>query len=99
MSRAPGSGFGDAQPAWLAPLGWLYGLAARAHRFFGRRLCRLRARPACAVVSVGGLTVGGSGKTPLAAALAAGLAARGHRVVLASRGYGGSTRAPLSRVD
>jgi tetraacyldisaccharide 4'-kinase len=40
------------------------------------------------VVSVGALSAGGSGKTPVAAALAAGLRARGERVALASRGYG-----------
>jgi tetraacyldisaccharide 4'-kinase len=41
------------------------------------------------VASVGGLTAGGAGKTPAAAWLAAGLVRRGHRVAIASRGYGG----------
>jgi tetraacyldisaccharide 4'-kinase len=40
------------------------------------------------VISVGSLVVGGSGKTPLAAWLAGALHERGHRVVLATRGYG-----------
>ena len=40
------------------------------------------------VLSVGGLLIGGSGKTPVAAWLAAALHDRGHRVALASRGYG-----------
>ncbi|MBK7948685.1 MAG: tetraacyldisaccharide 4'-kinase [Deltaproteobacteria bacterium] len=90
--------FAAPSAAWI-PVGWLYGLAARLHRACARRLRALRPRPACAVVSVGALTVGGAGKTPLAAALAAGLAARGHRVVLASRGYGGRSRAQVTRVD
>lgn len=90
--------FAAPSAAWI-PVGWLYGFAARLHRAFARRLRALRPRPACAIVSVGALTVGGAGKTPLAAALAAGLAARGHRVVLASRGYGGRSRAQVTRVD
>jgi tetraacyldisaccharide 4'-kinase len=40
------------------------------------------------VVVVGNITVGGSGKTPLVAALAAGLAARGWRPGIVSRGHG-----------
>jgi tetraacyldisaccharide 4'-kinase len=40
------------------------------------------------VVSVGNLTVGGSGKTPFVAALARELLARGDRVAVLSRGYG-----------
>lgn len=58
-----------------------------------------RGRLACAVVSVGGLTVGGAGKTPFAARLALGLHRRGWRVVLASRGYKGRGRLPVSVVS
>jgi tetraacyldisaccharide 4'-kinase len=39
-------------------------------------------------VSVGNLTVGGTGKTPVAAWIAAGLAARGARPAIVLRGYG-----------
>jgi tetraacyldisaccharide 4'-kinase len=42
------------------------------------------------VVSVGNLTVGGTGKTPMAAFLARWFMARGKRVAVLSRGYGGS---------
>jgi tetraacyldisaccharide 4'-kinase len=42
------------------------------------------------VVSVGNLVVGGTGKTPTAAWIATALQRRGHKVVLSTRGYGGS---------
>ena len=70
----------------------LYGLGARIHRGWMARTAGARGRLSCAVVSVGGLTVGGAGKTPVAARLALGLSRRGHRVVLASRGYRGRSR-------
>jgi tetraacyldisaccharide 4'-kinase len=42
------------------------------------------------VVSIGNITVGGTGKTPVTAYIARLLMAQGHRVVVLSRGYGGS---------
>lgn len=87
------------EPRWkrilLAPLGGvarLYAAAAWLDRtLHHRRWLRVRRLP-CRVVSVGGLTAGGSGKTPLAAWVARSLRAQGHRVVIASRGYGRSGR-------
>jgi tetraacyldisaccharide 4'-kinase len=72
----------------LAPASWLYGAAASLHRAAYARGFASRRRLASHVVSVGGLLVGGTGKTPLAAWLAAGLHRRGRKVALASRGYG-----------
>jgi len=46
------------------------------------------------VISVGNLTVGGSGKTPCVMALAERLLARGLRVAVLSRGYGRSVKEP-----
>ena len=46
------------------------------------------------VLSVGNVTVGGSGKSPFASFLAMGLLARGYHPVILSRGYGGRTRGP-----
>jgi tetraacyldisaccharide 4'-kinase len=77
----------------------LYGVGARLHRAVMHRTAARRGRLACAVVSVGGLTVGGAGKTPVAARLALGLHRRGWRVVLASRGYKGRNRLPVSVVS
>ena len=50
---------------------------------------RKLARP---VISVGNLTVGGTGKTPATAMLARYFIARGKKVVVLSRGYGGSLK-------
>lgn len=57
-------------------------------RWFRSRGARLP-RP---VVSIGNLHWGGSGKTPLTAAVAAHLVARGRRVAILSRGYGRKDR-------
>jgi tetraacyldisaccharide 4'-kinase len=72
----------------LLPAAWAYGAGARLHRGLYRSgLCREQ-RLSCRVVSVGNLVVGGAGKTPAAAWIAQQLRRRGHKVVLASRGYG-----------
>ena len=49
-------------------------------------------RVAAAVVSIGNLTVGGTGKTPFVLWLAHALQARGHRVAIVSRGHAGRER-------
>jgi tetraacyldisaccharide 4'-kinase len=72
---------------------WLYAAAAGLQRGLYRRGLRRRTRLPCRVVSVGNLVVGGTGKTPAAAAIAAGLQRRGSKVVLASRGHGRRGRA------
>ena len=83
----------------LAPLGWIYGAAAGLHRGLYRSGLLRPRQLGAAVVSVGNLVVGGTGKTPLAAWVAAGLRDRGHRVVLASRGYGRRDRAAVRVVS
>ena len=50
--------------------------------------------PQLPVICVGNLTAGGSGKTPVAIAIAEILRARGHRPFFLTRGYGGSTSGP-----
>ena len=71
--------------AVLAPLGWLVARVARQRR---QRAPASVALPP--VVVVGNLTVGGTGKTPVVAWLAAQLQTHGKRVGLVSRGYGRS---------
>ncbi len=81
-------------PLLLAPLGWLYGAVVRAKNARLDRLPPLRLR--WPVISVGNLSVGGAGKTPLVICLARLLAGE-HPDVL-SRGYGRSA-STAERVD
>lgn len=67
----------------------IYGLGAGVRRaWFQGGWGRVRRLPA-PVVSVGNLTAGGTGKTPLVAHLAREFQRRGLKVVILSRGYGG----------
>lgn len=70
----------------LALCSVLYGLGVRIDRARHRR--RGGDRLPGLVVSVGGMTAGGAGKTPVTAALAEWALERGHRVAVLSRGYG-----------
>ena len=81
----------------LAPLqwaSWCYGAGAALHRQAYEHGVLRRRRLDCRVVSVGSPMVGGTAKTPLAARIASILLEAGHRVALASRGYGGCTTPP-----
>src|ERR1019366_844335 len=66
----------------LAPFGALYGAAARA------RLVRPAPRANIPTIAIGGVTLGGDGKTPTALALGAILLERGERPFFLSRGHG-----------
>jgi tetraacyldisaccharide 4'-kinase len=79
----------------LSPLAWLYSLAIRLrNRYYDRS--GNSADAGLPVLSVGNLTVGGTGKTPVVAWLAERLLAQGIRPAVVSRGYGGSAgRGPL----
>ena len=68
----------------LAPLAWLYGTAESPRRAGAPPPQRL----AAPVIVVGNLTVGGTGKTPLAVWIATALRRRDRSVGLVSRGYG-----------
>jgi tetraacyldisaccharide 4'-kinase len=69
-------------------------------RALGYRLGLLRSyRLSCPVVSVGNITLGGTGKTPTVAWIAGYLMGRGKRVVVLSRGYGGSAAGELRVVS
>lgn len=86
----------------LAPAPWLdkglwalshaYGALTRA-RAYGYQAGWLHSKQIpCPVISVGNLTVGGTGKTPLTWYLARGLCRQGYRVCILSRGYKGTAQ-------
>ncbi len=89
-------------PPWafgLWPLGCLFLLAGRFRVFFHTRLSNPR-RLAAPVVSVGNLTFGGTGKTPVTVALARMCGRMGRRPAVLLRGYGRRTKGPrLVRPD
>jgi tetraacyldisaccharide 4'-kinase len=75
---------------FLTPFAWLYSLALRMRAQLYRS-CILKTRYLTrTVVSIGNITVGGTGKTPVTAYIARFLLAQGYRVAVLSRGYGGS---------
>lgn len=69
---------------FLLILSFVYGRGLRFLVFFHSfRACRL----SCKVVSVGNITLGGTGKTPLVELIARYLKQRGHKVAILTRGY------------
>jgi len=101
MASAPARGFAQrlvrdwyvphltALTALLWPLSLVFGALAALRRAQYRRGWRQVERLPVPVVVVGNITVGGSGKTPIVAALGEALRERGRRPGLVSRGYGG----------
>jgi tetraacyldisaccharide 4'-kinase len=72
----------------LAPLDGLYGAAMKVRRVL-YQTGRFRVhRVGAPVISIGNLTTGGTGKTPLVEWIASELAQKGRRVCILTRGYG-----------
>jgi tetraacyldisaccharide 4'-kinase len=72
----------------LAPLSGLYGAIVRARLALYRAGVLHTHRIAAPVISVGNITTGGTGKTPLVESLARMVAREGLRVCVLTRGYG-----------
>ena len=71
----------------LLPFSGIFAVIAAARRsFYANGLCH-RTGPVVPVVVVGGLTVGGTGKTPICIALAQELRSRGFKPGILTRGY------------
>jgi len=87
LTRAEGPEASVRLPALL--LAGVYSLGARLRRqLYSRGWLPVKRLPA-PVISVGNLTVGGTGKTPMVACLARYFQGRGEKVAILSRGYGG----------
>ncbi len=76
--------------AVLAPLGWLYGASVR---WKAKNAQPYRAR--VPVVCIGNISAGGTGKTPVAIAVADAIIARGKNPFFLTRGYGGRLAGPV----
>ncbi len=90
----PGAG----HPAFplLVVLSWIYRLLSAVKRGFFWRLPGTSTRVDALVVSVGNLSIGGTGKTPLAAMVAETFASRELPTVILCRGYGASPRSSVA---
>ncbi|RMF76405.1 MAG: tetraacyldisaccharide 4'-kinase, partial [Planctomycetota bacterium] len=79
------------RPAWrwlLAPMSWPYAAAMRRRNARYDRDASASYSAGVPVVSVGNITVGGSGKTPMVVEIVRELLARGLRPAILTRGYG-----------
>ncbi|HET6516059.1 MAG TPA: tetraacyldisaccharide 4'-kinase [Thermodesulfovibrionales bacterium] len=75
----------------MGPLEFIYYLGYSFER--SRSLKRQRRLP-CPVISVGNITVGGTGKTPAVIAIAEKAKERGYHPCILTRGYGGKAKGP-----
>ena len=71
------------------PLSLLYRIAVGMKNFCYDKKILVPYRVGCKVISIGNISVGGTGKTPLVKTLATLLAKTGYRIAVLSRGYGG----------
>jgi tetraacyldisaccharide 4'-kinase len=91
FTGAAGAALGAAAAAYRGLVethGWLY----------RRGVLRPRSLP-CPVVSIGNVTIGGTGKTPAVELAVRTLAEQGHRPAVVSRGYGRKSRGVLVVAD
>ncbi|MGI9091261.1 MAG: tetraacyldisaccharide 4'-kinase, partial [Gemmatimonadaceae bacterium] len=96
--------YGDGARARLArtvlmPASWLYhGVTAIRNTLYNIGLARTHSSP-IPVISVGNLTVGGTGKTPFTAHLVHLLSEMGRRPAIVMRGYGGDEKLLHERLN
>lgn len=83
----------------LLALSLLYGIASRLRRYFYANAIFPKFNLTCPVISVGNLTVGGTGKTPMVMGLARWLQQQGFKVAVVSRGYKGQAENRIAVVS
>lgn len=76
----------------------IYGLLTKYVQSYYQKSPNRRHRVNARVISVGNITWGGTGKTPLVMMLARSLTAKGKRVAVLTRGYGGDEAHELKNV-
>lgn len=74
----------------LVPSALVYALVQRMRAWLYRTGILTTRKLPCPVISIGNITVGGTGKTPVTAHIARLLMAQGLKVAVLSRGYGGT---------
>lgn len=75
--------------SFLFMLSHIYGGAVKAREFLYNRDILWAKKLPCIVISIGNITVGGTGKTPMTIYIAELLKNMGYKVVVISRGYKG----------
>ncbi|MBI1211886.1 MAG: tetraacyldisaccharide 4'-kinase [Alphaproteobacteria bacterium] len=81
----------DTEAQLLSPLGWLYAAAGRM-----RRAMATPSKASVPVICIGNLTVGGTGKTPVAIAIAKRVEALGMKPGFLTRAYGAHIKGPMA---
>jgi tetraacyldisaccharide 4'-kinase len=81
------------------PLAPLYGALMNKRAAWYRSGVMESSRLPAPVISVGNLTMGGTGKTPMAVYIARRLLAAGYKPAIVSRGYGGKARETINLVS
>ena len=81
----------DMEAQLLSPLGWIYAAAGRV-----RHAVTTPVKASVPVICVGNLTVGGTGKTPVAIAIAERVTALGLKPGFLTRAYGAQIKGPMT---
>ncbi|MCF6291568.1 MAG: tetraacyldisaccharide 4'-kinase [Desulfobacterales bacterium] len=98
MSQAPDTKKLDRLFTLGRPLAPIYGAIMRLRAWLYSKKIFRRHRLPVLVISVGNLSMGGTGKTPMVIYLARFLRKAGRRPAIISRGYGGKSRKPVNIV-
>lgn len=79
----------------LTVVSWLYGLVIYLRLWFYQKGWLMQNRVSCHVISIGNITTGGTGKTPMTLYLAKCWQKKGYKVGIVSRGYRRKNKAAI----